>query len=346
MRDEPGNAEGIAPPPASSPVRTSRFGRRSHPLLWFVLRRLAAGAALLLAVSVLVFAGTQILPGDAANAILGRYATPEGLTALRQQLDLDKPLPQRYATWIGELARGDLGDSVTARRPVTELISERLRNTMVLALVTVVLMLPLAIALGVWTGIRAGRPIDHALSAVSLALISVPEFVTAALLALWIGVVLGLLPAVSLVPPGTSPLDHPEILVLPVVTLLVVVLGYSIRMLRASVADVMSSEYVEMARLNGLPERRVVLRHALPNALAPTVQVIALTILYFAGGVVTVEWVFAYPGIGDLTLRAVGARDLPLVQGIAMVVTTFYIAIITVADLLVILLIPKLRTAQ
>ena len=313
-------------------------------MLRYAIRRLLAGLLLAWVVSVLVFAATQILPGDTATAILGRRANPEAIAAIRAELGLDRPLVVQYVDWLGDFLRGDLGNSFAARMPVTELISGRVWNTVVLAGITIVIMLPLSLALGVLAGVRSGKLSDHVITGTSLGAIALPEFVTGTLLAAFLAISLGLLPPVSIVRPGESPLAQPDVLVLPVVTLLLAGLAYNIRMVRAGVVDVLRSDYVRMARLEGISERRVIWRHVLPNALAPTIQVMALTVLWLVGGVVVVETVFTYPGLGGSLVDAVGVRDLPVVQAIVMYVALLYIAINILADLLVVLAIPKLRT--
>ena len=207
-------------------------------------------------------------------------------------------------------------------------------------------MLPLSVFIGVLAGIRPGTPEDSLASVMTLALIAIPEFVTGTLLALLFGVKLHLLPVLSLVPAGGTPLDQPSILVLPVMTLTLAGSAYMIRMIRAGVADEMSAQYVQMARLRGLSERRVILRYVLRNALAPSIQVFALTLQWLVGGLIVVETVFAYPGLGLTLVNAVSVRDIPVVQAIAILIAAVYIGINIVADLLVVFLIPKLRTAQ
>jgi peptide/nickel transport system permease protein len=316
-----------------------------HPLALYALRRLAIGVGLLAVVSVLVFAATQILPGDAASAILGRSATPAQKEIYRKQLGLDKPLTTQYWRWVSGVVQGDLGTSVASQLPVTSFISARAGKSLVLALVALLVLMPVALAFGIWAGIRRDRPIDHAISIVSLALIALPEFVTGTLLIAFIAVSLKLLPPTSILQ-GGSVLAQPSLLVLPVLTLCLTAAPYLIRMVRSGVSEAMGAEYVQMARLSGIPERRVVLRHALRNALAPTVQVLALTVQYLIGGLVIVETVFAYPGLGQGLVQAVIARDIPTVQGVAMLLAAIYIVINIAADLIVVLLIPKLRTSQ
>jgi peptide/nickel transport system permease protein len=296
-------------------------------------------------VSVLVFGATQVLPGDAASAILGRSATPAQKQIYRKQLGLDKPLPEQYWRWISGVVQGDLGKSVASQLPVTSFISSRVGKSLTLALAALIVLLPVALAFGIWAGIRRDRPVDHAISVVSLALIALPEFVTGTILVAVIAVTLKLLPPTSIIASGGA-LSNPRLLVLPALTLCVAAAPYVIRMVRSGVSEAMGADYVQMARLSGIPERRVVMRHALRNALAPTVQVMALTMQYLIGGIVIVEYVFAYPGLGQGLVHAVVARDIPTVQGVAMLLAAIYIVINIAADLIVVLLIPKLRTAS
>jgi peptide/nickel transport system permease protein len=326
---------------AASRARTPRL----HPLAAYLFRRIAVGVLLLVLVSVLVFGATQVLPGDAASAILGRSATAEQKEIYRQELGLDRSIPAQYWSWISGVAQGDLGQSLASRQPVTAFISERVGKSLVLALATLIILFPISIGLGVWAGIRRSRAADHVISGISLGFIALPEFVTGTLLIAFIAVSLKLLPPTSIIESGTSPLTSPKILVLPVLTLCITAAAYIIRMVRAGIVETMTSDYVHMARLNGVPERRVVARHALRNALAPTVQVLALTAQYLIGGIVIVETVFAYPGLGQGLVQAVTARDIPTVQGIAILLAAIYIVINIVADVAVVLLVPKLRTS-
>jgi peptide/nickel transport system permease protein len=230
--------------------------------------------------------------------------------------------------------------------PISGLIGDRIRNTAVLALCTILLLVPLSLVLGVLSAMRAGRPVDHAVTGISLGLISLPEFVTGTLLILLLAQWLALLPAVSLIGIGESVFTHPSILVLPVLTLLAASLAQTTRMVRAGMLEVLRSDYVEWARLSGHRERDVVFRYALRNALAPTVQVIALNVQWLVGGIVVTEYVFGYPGIGQALVQAVSARDVPYVLSVGMLIAIVYIALNVIADLLVVLLVPKLRTAQ
>ena len=305
------------------------------------------GIVLIFLSSVFVFVATEILPGDPAQKVLGRYGTRENVAALREELGLDRPAAERYLSWVGDMLQGDLGRSITgSRAPVSELVSNRITNTATLALVALIFMTPLAIALGIWAGIRAGRPVDHAISGVTLGFIALPDFVVGSALILLFFTWAGWLPPVSLVPPGANPLETPKVLVLPVLTIVIVAVGFAIRMVRAGVIEAMSSDYVQMARLNGVRERRVIVKHALRNALAPTVQVLALTLMWLLGGVFVIETVFAYPGIGLGFVQAVIDKNLPYIQSVAVLIAAAYIVINIVADLVVVFLVPKLRTAQ
>lgn len=322
---------------------------RGHPLLRFVVFRVLAGLATLVAVSALVFLGTEVLPGDAAGAVLGRSATEEQLAELRAEMGLDRPAVARYLDWLGGLVTGDLGNSAAgfaegSTRPIWSEISGEVVNSLTLALVAAVIMIPLALLLGVLAAIRAGRPTDHAVSMTSLAIVSLPEFIIGSLLILLLFSWLGWLSPISLIAPGENPLSHPKQLALPVLTLLFASLASSIRMVRAGMIEALRADYVQMARLSGFRERTVVYRYALRNALAPSVQVLAQNLQYLIGGIIVVEYLFGYPGIGKELVDTVAIRDVRAVQSIAILIAAAYIAINIVADLLVVLLVPKLRT--
>jgi peptide/nickel transport system permease protein len=317
-----------------------------HPLVWFVLRRLATAIGLMIAASILIFVATHVLPGDPARAILGRAATDQQIEAFRHELGLDRSLAAQYWTWISGVAQGDLGTSLASTESVSSFIGSRIGNSLILALVTMILLVPIGLALGVWAGIRQGRRTDHIISILSLGLIALPEYVTGTLLIVLLAGAVTLFPPTSLIQIGASPLTNPDILVLPAVSLCIICSAYVIRMVRAGVVEAMASDYVQMARLNGIPERRVVWRHALRNSLAPTVQVLAYVLQYLIGGLVVIETVFDYPGLGQGFVQAVSARDFAVVEGVAVLLGALYIVINIVADLLVVLLVPKLRTSQ
>jgi peptide/nickel transport system permease protein len=312
-------------------------------MLRVALVRVGVGLLTLWAVSLVVFLGTEALPGDAATAALGREATPEAVAELRAQFQLDRPVLTRYWEWLSGFVQGDLGRSLPSGERVSSLVADPVANTAVLAAVTIAILIPLALFLGIVSAVRRDRLLDHSVAWTTLAMISLPEFVTGSLLAILFAVWLPWLPAVSLVDPSQSLLSQRSILVLPVATLIVASVAQMTRLVRASLIDVLQSEYVETARLKGVPERRVLVFHALPNALGPTIQVAAITVAWLAGGVVVTESVFQYNGIGLAFTGAVASRDLPTVQAIAMIIAAVYVLVNLAADLAVIFLNPRLR---
>jgi peptide/nickel transport system permease protein len=315
-------------------------------MLVVLLRRFGLGLVTLFFVSVLVFAGTQALPGDAAQAILGKTATPERLAALRAALHLERPLLTQYWLWMSGILRGDFGTSLASDGSVAALIGPRIANSAFLVVISAIFAIPLSLAIGVVSAVRRDGMVDHVLSALTLVLAAVPEFV--------IGIVLVVLLATNLVHwlPAVSMLDDSQPLwrqlgqtVLPVATLNLAVIPYMSRIMRASMIEVMESEYIQMARLKGMPPGRVILRHAVPNAIVPFVQVTALQLAWLAGGIVVVEVVFHYPGIGQALVDAVSNRDLPVVQALTLIVGAVYVLLNLLADIATILLTPRLRTA-
>jgi peptide/nickel transport system permease protein len=316
---------------------------------WFVVRRVSAGLLTLLVASFLIFAAVQILPGDVASVVLGKTATPEKVEAIRQDLNLDESLPERYWLFISNVGTGHFGNSSAAlvqgrELSVWSVIRTPLRNSLILALITILLFVPLCLLLGTISALRAGRAADHAISVPSLVASAMPEFLVGTLLIVIFFTQLDLFPPVAEVGTGETPFTHPDALVLPVLTLLSVSLALGIRLIRASMFDVLRADYVRMARLNGQPERRVVVRYALRNALGPGIQAIAQTMQYLLGGIIITESVFNYPGIGNKLVQAVSLRDFQEVGVIAMILAATYIVINIVADLLVMLAVPKLRT--
>jgi len=324
-------------------------GRGVSPVVAFVGRRLLGALVALLVASILIFGAVQILPGNAASAVLGRNASPAAVRILEHQMHLDQPVVTRYLHWLGGFVHGNLGDSSVAlaqgatHAPIWHLISGPVKNSLILAAITALLMIPLSLSLGVFAAVRAGKPSDHAISLSSLAGISMPEFVIASLLVAVFFAGFKLLPPVAIIPPGADPLSTPKELVLPVATLLLASLAAGIRMVRAGMVEVLQTDYVQTARLNGLPERRVLWRYALRNALAPSVQVLAQNLQYLIGGIIVVESVFGYAGIGSQLVEAVQNRDATVVQSVAMLIAVAYVLINVLADLLVLLLVPKLR---
>jgi len=327
----------------------SRRSRGASPVLAFVIRRTLGAIVALLAASILIFAAVQVLPGNAASAVLGRNASPGAVRILEHQMHLDQSVVTRYFQWLGGFVHGNLGDSSVAlaqgakHAPIWHLISGPVKNSLILAAITALLMIPLSLGLGVLAAVRAGKPSDHLISLGSLAAISMPEFVVGSLLVAVFFVGLNVLPPVAIVAPGADPLSNPKQLVLPVATLLFASLAAGIRMVRAGMLEVLQTDYVEAARLNGLPERRVLRRYALRNALAPSIQVLAQNLQYLIGGIIVVESVFGYPGIGSVLVGAVQSRDATVVQSVAMLIAFAYVIINLLADLIVMLLVPKLR---
>jgi peptide/nickel transport system permease protein len=317
-----------------------------HGIPGFIVRRVLLGLLTLFLVSVLVFAATQALPSDPARAILGRSATPDSLAALRRQLHLGQPVLTQYFHWLKGLLTGNLGTSLAAQQPVTDIIGKRVENSAVLMVLAAVISIPLAIVIGAVTARRRDSAFDHTMSVGLLGLAALPEFVVAIALVVLFGTTVSqVLPAVSLIPPQDAAWQHLRELVLPVATLVIAVTPYIARIMRASMVEVLESDYVEMARLKGMSERKVLWRHSVPNGIAPTIQVVALNLAYLAGGIVVVEYVFGYPGIGAAFVDAVGNRDLPVVQALAMLIAALYVVLNLIADVATILVSPRLRTS-
>lgn len=336
----------VADAQAGAPVSRETLAA-GHPIADLVVRRLAIGVLTLLVVSIVVFLATEVLPGNAAFAVLGRGANPTRLHALEQQLHLNRGVVDQYWIWLSGLLTGKLGASLANGQPVWALAKPRLINSAVLVVVTGVIGAVVGVGLGAAAALRKNGWFDHVISVIALAVTSLPEFVVAiSLIILLSTVVFHWLPAVSLLPPGTYAWNQPKLLILPVVTLVLVIVPYIFRMMRAAMIEALESEYVEMARLKGVPEWRVVLVHALPNAVAPTIQVIGLNFLYLAGGVVVVEFVFNFPGIGQGLVFAVSNRDIPVVQFIVVVLAAFYVLMNIVTDVVALLATPRRRIAR
>lgn len=309
-----------------------------------VLRRLLVSVLVLLVVSLLVFGATLLLPGDPARAILGPQATPERVAALTEQLGLDAPVAQRYLSWLGGILTGDLGFSAATQGPVSELLSGRLAASGLLLVLTALVSTPIALALGAWAAVRRGSRTDAGVSGTSLVLAALPEFVIGVLLVVLLATsVFQVLPSVTLARPGEPVWARPEQLVLPVVTLALVVIPYVVRMTRATLSEALDAGFVEMARLKGLPERTVLLRHAVPHTVGPVAQVLALQLAWLAGGVVVVEFLFRYPGIGQALIDAVATRDVQVVQAVTMIIAGFYVLVNLAADVAGLLADPRIR---
>lgn len=312
-------------------------------VLGLILGRLGVALVTLLIVSAVVFGATQMLPGDVAEILLGQAATPEAVAGLRAAMHLDQPALVQYGAWAWGMLHGDLGTSFANNMPVAQLIGGRLLNTLRLAAVTAALAVPLALTLGITTAMYRGSLYDRIVSGAIIAVISVPEFMIATLAVLIFAVWLKWLPALSFGNDIDSIGQMLRVFAMPVITLLCVICAQMIRMTRAAMISVLDSPYVEMALLKGASRPRMVLRHALPNAVGPIVNAVALSLSYLFGGVIIVETVFNYPGIARLMVDSVSTRDLPLIQSCAMIFCLGYLALITIADVIAILSNPRLR---
>lgn len=314
-----------------------------HPVVKLVAQRLALSLLLLLAASVLIFAGTQILPGDVAQSILGQAATPEALENLRRDLGLNDPAITRYFNWLLGAMQGDLGTALTNGLDIAESLESRLANTLFLAFWAALISVPLAITLGLLAVRYRDRWPDKLISGVTLASISVPEFLIGYLLMFYVGVQLQWFPSVATIYPGMSLGEQLNAIALPVMVLTLVVLAHMMRMTRAAILNVMQSAYIETAELKGLSGLQIIWRHAFPNAIAPIVNVVMLNLAYLVVGVVVVEVVFVYPGMGQYLVDHVAKRDVPVVQACGLIFAAVYIGLNLIADLVSILANPRLR---
>ncbi len=308
-----------------------------------VLRRVAIGFVTLWVVSVLVFAGTEILPGDVAQILLGQAATPESLAALRAELGLDQPAYIRYFEWLGGMFTGDLGISKAGGATISSLIDFRLGNTLYIGGIVAGIAVPLSVVLGLLAAMYPGTWLDRILTFGTLSLVAVPEFLIATFMVLILSVELRILPAIAYMSGDESFFQLIKALAMPIIVLVVVVAAQMIRMTRAGILNVMNSPYIEMAILKGVPRKRIILRHALFNAIGPIINVIALNLAYLVSGVVIVETIFAYPGLAKLMIDGVQTRDLPLVQACAMIFCATYVVLLLIADVGAILANPRLR---
>jgi len=309
----------------------------------FLTVRLSLIVVTLLVVSLAIFTTTEVLPGDVAVMMLRQGATEQNLKKVREDLRLDRPAHVRYVSWIGNVVQGDWGDSYFLKRPIVDIVRGRLGNSIILAVFAFLVAVPTAVAVGIWAGMRPYTSGDRIASVTSLVGISMPEFVTGVLLIVIFSSTFNLLPSTSIVLPGTNPLTRPEILVLPTLTLTGVMFAYVMRMTRANVIEVMQTPYVRTAILKGLPMRRVISRHVLPNAMLPTISIIAMNTGWMLGGLIIVESVFAYPGLGLLLLSSIQTRDVPLLQVLALLTASTYALSNLVADLSYAALDPRIR---
>jgi len=314
-----------------------------HPILKLVAQRLALGALLLFAASALIFGLTEVLPGDAAQALLGQSATPENLANLREEMGLDRPAVTRYVEWLGGIVTGDLGNALTNKLPIAEQVSRRMSATLFLAFWAAIISVPLAILLGLIAVRYQNRWPDKLISGITLASISLPEFMISYILVFFFAVKLFWAPSFASVSPGMPLLAQLHAISLPVAVLTLVVLAHMMRMTRAAILNVMQSAYIETAELKGLTAFTVIRKHAFPNAIAPIVNVVMINLAYLVVGVVVVEVVFAYPGMGQYLVDAVVKRDVPVVLLCGVIFAAVYIILNIVADVVSILANPRLR---
>lgn len=329
-------------------------------VLWLILRRLVLGIATLFAVSVIIFAAVSLLPGDFAEAILGQGASAEAVASIRHDLGLDKPWPTRYVQWLGGVVQGDFGNSFAEASfsefvgitgssgfgSVADKLAPRFANTMFLAGITALIAVPLSLFIGFLAALYRNSIFDRFVNVFTLTSISSPEFFLAYVLILLLAVLNPVLPSLSNIYDGMSFIDRLQRTLLPALTLTLVVTAHMMRMTRAAIINLLASPFIEMARLKGLGAFRVILVHAVPNALAPIINVVALNLAYLITGVVVIEVVFVYPGIGQLFVDSVKIRDIPVVQACCLVFATAYILLNLTADIMAILSNPRIRNPK
>lgn len=317
-----------------------------NTLASMITKRIVFGLLTLITISLLIFVGVEALPGDLAEAILGQNATPETVQAFRTELKLDLPAHERYFSWIGSFLQGDLGNSLANGRPIAEVIGWRFINSLILAGTTAFFAIPVAIILGLLAAIYRDSWFDKFISISTLSAISLPEFFVAYILIALFSVQIMLFPSISNINDQMSFLQIAHAIFLPCLTLTLVVVGHMMRMTRAAIINVLSSPFIEMAQLKGIPRRRIIIKHALPNALSPIINVVILNLAYLIVGVVVVEVVFVYPGLGQLLVDAVSKRDLPVVQASGLIFASTYVVLNLTADVLSMLSNPKLRNPK
>ncbi|MXY65576.1 MAG: ABC transporter permease [Gammaproteobacteria bacterium] len=311
--------------------------------LWLVIvKRLGLGIVTLIAVSIIIFVAIEMLPGDIAQIILGQSATPETVAVFRQELGLDRPALTRYLDWAGGMLRGDFGTALASKRDVSELIQSRIFNTLFLAAYAALISIPLAISLGLLAALYRGSVLDRAVNIISLSSVSMPEFLLAYILVFLLAQT-GFFPTMSDLTPTMSFQEKLYVTFLPALTLTLVITAHMMRMTRAAIVNLLASAYIEMAELKGLSRTRIILMHAFPNALAPIINVVAINLAYLITGVVVVEVVFVYPGLGQLLVDSVSKRDVVVVQVASLIFAVAYILFNLLADIFSTLSNPRLR---
>jgi peptide/nickel transport system permease protein len=315
-------------------------------MLRMILRRMLLGLITVGLVSIIIFFAVEMLPGDACTAVLQQDAHGPRLDNCRKELGLERPALQRYVSWAGGAVRGDFGKSAFGEKRISEIVSDRFNNSMLLGICALAVGLPLAFVMGILAALRRDKPLDLVLSALAISAMTIPEFVSATILILIFSGWLGWLPGIILTSANAPVAQFFPGIILPVAVLSMVMTAHILRTVRSSMIEVLDSDYVRMATLKGVPYRSMILRHVLPNALLPAINVVALTIAWLLGGVVVIETVFNYPGLGRLMISAISDRDLALVQAIALIVASVYVVVNLSADLLTLLANPRLRTAM
>lgn len=316
---------------------------RNAGIVPLILRRSGLALITLLLVSIVIFTIASLLPGDAAQEVLGQSATAEQVAALRAEMGLDRPAPARYAAWLGALLQGDPGHSFVANLPVSDIIAERLPNSLLLAGLTAAVAVPIALLIGIVAAIKRGRATDRVLNIITLSLVAIPEFLVATVGVLIFSVYLLWLPSIAMVSEEATLGEMLRSLALPILSLAAVVIAQMARMTRAAVADQLDRPYVEMALLKGVPYSRIILFHVMPNAVGPVVNAIALSLSFLMGGAIIVETIFNFPGLASLMVNAVTSRDMALLQACAMIFCAAYLALMLIADIIAILANPRLR---
>jgi peptide/nickel transport system permease protein len=311
-----------------------------------VVKRLGLGVLTIIVISLLIFLGVEALPGDVATAILGQEATPETVAAFRKELKLDLPPHVRYFAWLGDFLRGDMGTSLANKRPISELIFWRFRNTIFLAASAAVVAVPIAVILGILAALYRNSLFDRTISMVTLSTISFPEFFVAYILIALLSVQIVIFPSISNINDQMSFWQKIHSIILPCLTLTLVVVAHMMRQTRAAIINILASPFIEMARLKGIKRMRVIVLHAFPNALSPVINVIALNLAYLVVGVVIVEVVFVYPGLGQLLVDSVSKRDIPVVQASGLIFAAVYVSLNLLADIMSILTNPRLRNPR
>jgi len=313
------------------------------PILQLIGQRLVTSLLTLLLVAMIVFVVVELLPGDVATRILGRDATPETIALFRERMNLDAPPVERFADWLGGFVTGDLGYSLTSGRPISKILAPRIENTLILAGLALVLYIPLSLIPALLQALFRDRPIDQLLSVLNLIAVSLPDFLLGTILLIAFAVTMPLFPVMSLVDETSSAAEYLRACALPAATLAIVMAAYAIRMLRDNLIEILDADFIRAAELKGLPRTKVLVRHALPNSLVPTLNITALNLAYVIGGVVIVERVFSYPGFGSLMVDSLTMRDVPLIEATVVIAAAVYIIANLLADIGAILLNPRLR---